>query len=323
MAIGCGRLALAVTAGLLSATLLRAQENLVDQLVFEPVVHNVFRAVQVTHAGDGSGRLFIVVQQGRIRVFDDERVLDEPFLDLTSQVSCCSERGLLSVAFHPQFESNGYFFVDYTGVDGDTVVSRFRVSEDPNVADPTSEEVLLSVPQPSSSHNGGQLQFGPDGLLYIGVGDGGANGGEAQSLYSLYGAILRVDVNQGNGYSIPATNPFAAVPNARGEIWVWGLRNPWRFSFDRRTGDMYIGDVGWDSREEIDLVPGTSPGGENFGWNVLEGNLCLADHYICGNPSLVPPILDHSHLDQACSGSVIGGYRYRGLLNPANYYDTF
>ena len=135
MAIGCGRLTLAVTAGLLSATLLRAQENLVDQLVFEPVVHNVFRAVQVTHAGDGSGRLFIVVQQGRIRVFDDERVLEEPFLDLTSQVSCCSEQGLLSVAFHPEFESNGYFFVDYTDVDGDTVVSRFRVSEDPNVAD--------------------------------------------------------------------------------------------------------------------------------------------------------------------------------------------
>ena len=230
---------------------LAAQTSFLDDLVFERLATGVLRPVAITHAGDGSNRLFITLQDGQIVIYDGEKVLDPPFLDITSQVSCCGERGLLSVAFHPDFESNGFFYVDYTDRSedpGDTIVSRFKVSEDdPNITDPDSEKVILRVDQPDDTHNGGQLQFGPnDGFLYISLGDGGHSlpVNTAQEISSLFGAILRVDVDRGDPYAIPATNPLFGEEGVRQEIWVYGLRNPWRFSFDRLTGDLFIGDVG-------------------------------------------------------------------------------
>ena len=219
--------------------------------MFEQLVTGLLRPVAITHAGDGSDRLFITLQDGQIVIYDGEKVLDPPFLDITSRVSCCGERGLLSVAFHPDLENNGFFYVDYTDRSehpGDVIISRFTVSEDPNIADPDSEKVILRVDQPNDTHNGGQLQFGPnDGFLYIGLGDGGDHSlpvNPAREVSSLFGAILRVDVDRGDPYAIPGTNPLFGQEGVRQEIWVYGLRNPWRFSFDRLTGDLFIGDVG-------------------------------------------------------------------------------
>ncbi len=230
----------------------------------------------LVNAGDGSGRLFIIEQGGLVRILKDGELLPTPFLDLTQKVICCGERGLLGLVFHPKYAENGYFYVDYTeNVDNQlyTVVARYNVSaSDPNQADPGSEVRLLRIEQPYNNHNGGEVQFGPDGYLYIGMGDGGSVGdpyGNGQSLQTLLGKILRIDVDNTQPYAIPADNPFA---NGGGlwEIWAYGLRNPWRFSFDKLTGDLYIGDVGQDQWEEIDFLPGGSPGGENFGWNYYE-----------------------------------------------------
>lgn len=273
----------------------------------------------LVNAGDGSGRLFIVEQPGLIRILKDGELLPTPFLDLTQKVNCCGEKGLLGLTFHPNYAENGYFYVDYVElVDSTlyTVVARYSVSaSDPDQADPGSELRILHIEQPFQNHKGGQLQFGPDSYLYIGMGDGGSEGdplGNGQSLQTLLGKILRIDVDHGQPYTIPADNPFV---NGGGlpEIWAYGLRNPWRFSFDILNGDLYIGDVGQDAWEEIDWLPGGSPGGSNFGWSYFEGT-----HPYRGSPSanekFVMPVAEYSH---DVGNAVIGGYVYRGQSLPA------
>ncbi len=272
--------------------------------------------VQVVDPGDGSERLFVVEQSGRIRIVRDGQVLPEPFLDISDLVSCCGERGLLSVAFHPGYRGNGLFFVDYTDTNGDTVVARYQVSAtDPDRADPASVEVILTVDQPAANHNGGLLLFGPkDGYLYIGLGDGGGgNGQNGQDLSTLLGKMLRVDVDGTSDdlpYAIPPDNPFVDQPGARPEIWVLGLRNPWRFSFDRVTGDLWIGDVGSATYEEVNFQPATSPGGENYGWNLMEGSECRTEG---GCDGFVAPVSGFDR-DEGCV--VTGGHTYRGTAVP-------
>ncbi len=286
-------------------------------IVLEPMVGGLSRPVGVVDARDGSGRLFIVEQGGRIRVWTGTTLLAEPFLDLTSKVSCCGERGLLGLAFHPDYADNGRLFVSYTDSAGDSVVEEYAVSTDPDVADAGSARSILHVDQPYSNHNGGHLAFGPDGYLYLGLGDGGGGGdpgGNAQDTSTLLGSILRLDVDgddypadPARNYAIPPDNPLVGVPGAD-EIWSWGLRNPWRFSFDRWTGDLLIGDVGQGSWEEIDLQPAAG-GGENWGWRCYEGDHPY-DPSGCGEETAYDfPILEYSH-DDGCS--VTGGFRYRG-----------
>lgn len=275
------------------------------------VTNGLKAPVGIANAGDGSGRLFILEQAGQIRVLEGETLLPEPFLDISKQVGCCGERGLLGLAFHPRYAENGEFFVNYTDLDGNTVIARFRVSaEDRNKADPSSEQRLMYVRQPYPNHNGGAVVFGPDGYLYLGLGDGGSGGdpqGYGQSTSTLLGKILRIDVDGGNPYAIPADNPFV---NGGGliEIWAYGLRNPWRIAFDPQTWDLYIADVGQNAWEEINFLAAGSPAGANFGWNYREGS-----HPYQGSPPanlpLIDPVAEYSH-DQGCS--VTGGVVYRG-----------
>ena len=275
------------------------------------------RPVSLTHAGDDSGRLFVIEQEGRIRIIDrNGNLLPEPFLDLTDRVSCCGERGLLSVAFPPTYARSGEFFVNYTTLDKQTHISRFRVSSDPNRADRNSEQVILAFDQPFANHNGGQMAFGPnDGYLYIGTGDGGSGGdpdNHGQRLNTLLGKILRIDVQVGATYTIPRDNPFVNNPDARPEIWALGLRNPWRFSFDPANGNLFIADVGQDMYEEINFQAGTSRGGENYGWSIMEGNECFGTR-TCDRTGLTMPIITYDHSDDDCS--VTGGYVYRGTAS--------
>ena len=278
----------------------------------------------------GDDRLFLPLLDGRILIFENGAVRPEPFLDIRSQVRSVDEAGFLSVAFHPRYTENGLFFVYYVDTSARPVVSRFRVADDGATADPSSETVLLHLDQPFPSHFGGQLQFGPDGYLYAGVGDAGDRFDplcNAQRLDDLHGKILRLDVDSGAAvepfYSVPPTNPFVTRDGARAEIWALGLRNPWRFTFDRATGDLYIGDVGERSREEIDFQPAASGGGENYGWARQEGNLCI-DRVescpmpvpACGDAALVAPILDYPASDLTCN-AVISGFVYRGAAIPA------
>jgi glucose/arabinose dehydrogenase len=256
---------------------------------------------------DGSGQLFIVEKVGRIRIFQDGQVLGQPFLDISERVgSRGNEQGLLGLVFHPQYAQNGRFFVNYTDNNGDTVIARYQVSSDPNLADPASEVKLLGIDQPFANHNGGVLTFGPDGYLYAGLGDGGAAGdplGNAQKTDVLLGKILRIDVDSAEPYAVPSDNPFG------NEVWAYGLRNPWRMSFDKQTGDLYIGDVGQGAWEEIDYLPTGSPGGINFGWDLREG---AHDYEGSGSPELTDPIAEYSHAEGGCS--VTGGYVYRGSM---------
>jgi hypothetical protein len=282
----------------------------------EPILSGLVNPVAIAHAGDGSGRLFITEQGGRILIYDGSELLPAPFLDISALLSTGGERGLLSVAFHPNYESNGHFFVNYTNTSGNTVIARYSVSNDPNLADPASALAVLTIAQPYSNHNGGQLQFGPDGYLYIGMGDGGGAGDPnnyAQNPNSLLGKMLRIDVDGDVPYAVPPDNPFISDEQARDEIWALGLRNPWRFSFDRATGDLFIGDVGQYSWEEIDYQPAGSTGGENYGWRLMEGNNCFNPSTNCDDGSLTLPVLEYGH-DLGCS--VTGGYRYRGKDNP-------
>lgn len=286
----------------------------------EPAASRFDEPVHVTHAGDD--RLFVVEQPGRIRVIHAQRgeVLEAPFLDIVSLVNSQGfEQGLLSVAFHPDYAANGEFFVNYTRrPDGATVVARYRVSGDPNVADPGSAEILLTIPQPERNHNGGLVKFGPDGYLYIGTGDGGGAGdrhgtiGNGQDPGALLGKILRIDVNDGEPYAIPGSNPFVDAAGYRPEIWSLGWRNPWRFSFDRATGDLYVADVGQGQYEEVDFQPASSAGGENYGWRIMEGNHCYSSAD-CDQSGLVRPVAEYNH-DFGCS--VTGGYVYRGEQYP-------
>lgn len=272
--------------------------------------------VNMETAYDGSGRLFINEKPGRIRIVQSGELLDQPFLDISDRVrATSSEQGMLGLAFHPQYEENGRFFVHYSDLNGDTVLSRFQVSaDDPNRADPASEVILLQQSQPYANHNGGQLAFGPDGYLYFGLGDGGSAGdpqNNGQSLETWLGKILRLDVDSGDTYGIPADNPFQGG-KAKPEIWAYGLRNPWRFSFDQRTQELYIADVGQNQWEEIDYLPAGSPGGTNFGWRFKE-----ASHaYEGGVPVdalLIDPVYEYDH---SFGCSVTGGYVYRGQNLP-------
>ncbi len=290
-------------------------------LEFNPIITDLPwpDPVAITNAGDDSGRLFITLQSGRVAIYDGTQVLPTPFLDISSLVYCCAERGLLSVAFHPDYKTNGYFYVYYTRLsDGAIVIARYHVSADPNVADSTSADPLLVVPHPSASnHNGGQLQFGPDGYLYIGTGDGGTGGANSQDGASLLGKILRIDVDSSSPYAIPADNPFVSDPAVADEIWALGLRNPWRFAFDRSNGDLLIADVGQSLWEEVDFQPASSTGGENYGWPCYEGNHTYNNSAICtAHGILTYPVLEYSH-DDGCA--VTGGYRYRGSAYPSLY----
>lgn len=263
----------------------------------------------LTHAGDGSGRLFVAEQGGVIKIIKNGWLLSKAFLDIRQKVRSGGEQGMLGLAFHPNFSRNGYFFVHYSDVNGDTVISRFTVSKDSDVADPNSEFMVLTQDQPYRNHNGGQIVFGPDGYLYIGLGDGGSGGdphGNGQNLATLLGKILRIDVDSAKPYAAPPTNPFVGK-KGRAEVWAYGLRNPWRFSFDRSTGDLYIADVGQNAWEEIDFQPADTKGGENYGWNQMEGNHCYTEG--CDPKLYVAPVAEYSH-GSGCS--VTGGYIYRG-----------
>lgn len=272
---------------------------------WEVVASGFVRPLDIQNAGDGSGRLFIVEQAGVIRILQNDALVETPFLDISERVDDGgNEQGLLGLAFHPDFAQNGFFYVNYTEAGGNTVIARFTASG--NVADPNSEVRLLGVSQPFPNHNGGGLAFGPDGYLYIALGDGGSGGdpqGNGQNRNTLLGKILRIDVNSGNPYAIPADNPFGS------EVFHYGLRNPFRFSFDALTGDLWIGDVGQGAWEEIDFLPAGTPGGINFGWNRFEG----MHDYTAGD---IPadyrlPLFEYGH-DQGCS--VTGGYVYRGAM---------
>lgn len=265
----------------------------------------------------GDARLFIVEKTGGIRIVKDGALLPDPFLDLSAKVSSGSEQGLLGLAFDPEYATNGRFVVHYTDLAGNTALSRFQVSVDPDRADPASELLILAAIQPASNHNGGQVAFGPDGFLYLGLGDGGSSGdpeGRGQGLSDLLGSILRVDVRTGDPYTVPADNPFTGNPAARPEVWSYGLRNPWRFSFDRGTGDLYIADVGQNQVEEIDVSTPADGGGRgvNYGWSIMEGSRCFRGSE-CDRTGLTPPVLEYTH-QEGCS--VTGGYVYRGSAIP-------
>jgi glucose/arabinose dehydrogenase len=276
------------------------------------------RPIGIAHAGDGSGRLFILEQAGRIRIVRDGALAGPPYLDITDRVgSTANEQGLLGLAFHPNYANNGLFFVNYTDLQGNTVVARFSVSADPDRGDPASQATILTIAQPAGNHNGGHLAFGPDGYLYIGTGDGGGAGdryGNGQNGGTLLGAMLRLDVDSAQPYGIPAGNPFIADPTVRDEIWAIGLRNPWRYSFDRLTGDLYIADVGQNQYEEVNYQPVAAPGGQNYGWPIMEGTHCFPEGRTCEQAGLVQPVVEYNH-SQGCS--VTGGYVYRGQAFPA------
>jgi glucose/arabinose dehydrogenase len=301
----------------------------------------------IANARDGSGRLFVVEQEGRIRIVKGGQLLAEPLLDIRNQVLCCEERGLLGLAFPPQFAQNQYFYVFYSDRRGTSVLSRFWISDqNPDRAEPNSEQLILTAPQPGVQHKGGQLAFGPDGYLYVSLGDGKWDNPttinmNAQNPALLLGKILRIDpesvvsrpqqptgrpavpenlvrkvflpaaVARGEPrYLIPQTNPFVGVSGYRGEIWAMGLRNPWRFSFDRQTGDLFIGDVGKSRYEEIDFQAAGSSGGQNYGWPFMEGNHCYSTP-TCSTQGLTLPAVEYEHRDPGrCA--VMGGYVYRG-----------
>lgn len=287
------------------------------------IASGFFKPVFLTHAFDA--RLFVIEQHGVINIIENGQVRETPFLDIQQRVgSDSNEQGLLSIAFHEQYQENGRFFVNYTNNDGDTIISSFQASNDPNQADPSSEQILLVLPQPFPNHNGGQIAFGPDGYLYVGMGDGGAANdplGHGQELTTLLGAILRIDVDNGSSYAIPASNPFINDDNIRNEIWSYGWRNPWRFSFDRLTGDMFIADVGQGTWEEVHFEASGYSGGANYGWNIMEGNHCFSGGDDCDRTGLETAVFEYNHNEGHCS--ITGGYVYRGQQFPSltgNYF---
>jgi glucose/arabinose dehydrogenase len=287
------------------------------RLALEPLPAELDRPVHLTHAGDGSGRLFVVEKGGRIRVLRDGVALPTSFLDITPLVrSSGSEQGLLGLAFHPRYAENGRFFIAYTAGSGDQVVEAYRVSGDPNVADPGSGRTLLRMEDPAPNHNGGLVLFGPDGYLWIGTGDGGGAGdryGNGQNRGTLLGKMLRLDVDNGDPYAIPPDNPFVNEPDTRPEIWAIGLRNPWRYSFDRATGDLYIADVGQNAWEEVNLQRAGSRGGENYGWPRMEGRHCFPANASCDPTPFVLPVGEYGR-DGGIS--ITGGHVYRGSESP-------
>jgi glucose/arabinose dehydrogenase len=285
--------------------------------------------IEVTHANDGSNRLFVLERGGLIHIVQDGQRLATPFLDISDRVFItCSECGLLGIAFPPNFAEEGYFFVNYVSKTNqappdtgdpntihDTVIARFHITDDPNVADAAGEEKILTINQPASNHNGGHLLFGPDDLLYIGMGDGGESGDffqNAQNPASLLGKILRIEVGATGTYTVPADNPFVDTQGFRDEIWAWGLRNPWRFHFDRATGDLYIADVGQGTYEEINHIAAADlgSGGQNYGWPIVEGDACYppGGPQDCDRTGLTAPVVIYDHANGDCS--VTGGFVY-------------
>jgi len=299
-----------------------------------PVLSGLSQPVFVTSAGDGSNRLFVVERAGRIRVAVNGQLQSTPFLDIRSIVTSSGlEQGLLGLAFHPSYASNGRFFVYYTSTTtsptgstsvGDNTLARYQVSSgNPNVADLASAKTLFAIPDKYLNHNGGMLAFGPDHYLYVGLGDGGSGGdpdGNGQNRNVLLAKLLRLDVDTGSGvapyYSVPPTNPFVGQANVKQEIWAYGLRNPWRFSFDRGTNDLYIADVGQNLYEEIDRQAAGSSGGQDYGWNIMEGFHCYPPTVTsCSQAGLMLPIAEYGHTSGNCS--ITGGYVYRGPSAPA------
>jgi len=286
----------------------------IPAISLEEVASGFEEPVHIAQAGDDSGQLYVVEQQGRIRIVDHGRVLAKAFLNISGRVESGGEKGLLGMAFHPGYAGNGYFYVNYTAVDQGvlyTLVSRFSRKGGEH-ADAASEKVLLKIRQPFGNHNGGQIAFGPDGFLYIGMGDGGSANdpmGNGQSLVTLLGAMLRIDVDQeqaGKPYAIPPDNPFIDHARARPEIWAYGLRNPWRFSFDALNGDLWLADVGQNEVEEINLIEK----GGNYGWNIMEGDICTPDvSSSCDKAGLKMPIHTYRHPE---GFAVTGGFVYRG-----------
>ncbi|MDA1259927.1 MAG: PQQ-dependent sugar dehydrogenase, partial [Planctomycetota bacterium] len=307
---------LSAACGLL--TILAAPLSAQQSIGTEFVVGGLSKPNLVTHApGDDASRLFIVTQPGQIRLYSGGALLPTPFIDLSAQLVYGGEQGLLGLAFHPHYETNGFFFVNYTEASsGDTVIERFQV--DPNNADVAmagSGLVILQIDQPYTNHNGGWIDFGPDGYLYVAMGDGGSGGdpgNRAQSGSSLLGKMLRLDVDKpagGLNYGIPPSNPFVGDPNFLDEIWSYGLRNPWRCDFDSLTGDLWIADVGQSAWEEIDFEPAGS-GGRNYGWRIMEGGHCFNPSSGCNTAGLELPIHEYDRSGGRCS--VIGGFLYRG-----------
>lgn len=281
----------------------------------QPVVTAGLGTPVFVTAPAGDARLFIVEQQGRIRVVENGALLATPFLTIPS-LTTGGERGLLSMAFHPRYAENGYFFVNYTDARGDTRVERYRVSADRNRADPASAQLVIHVAQPYANHNGGLVAFGPDGGLYIGMGDGGGSGDPdetGQDPRHLLGKLLRLDVDAGSPYAIPPDNPYVGRTDRRPEVWALGLRNPWRFSWDRTANLLFVADVGQNRLEEINVVP-AGQGGLNYGWDVMEGSDCFEPRDGCDRTGLVLPAAEYTHAD-GCS--VTGGYVYRGQDLPA------
>jgi len=280
----------------------------------------------VTAPPADSQRVFVVEQDGRIRILRNDTLLAGSFLNLTGKISSGGERGLLSLAFHPQYATTGRFYVYFTNPSGDIRIVRYNVSSNPDSADEATADTVLKVAHPLfNNHNGGQLQFGPDGKLYAGTGDGGGGGdtaGNAQNTHRLLGKLLRLNVDGASGYTIPTDNPFASDTTLGSpEIWSYGLRNPWRFSFDRVTGDLYIGDVGQDSWEEVDVSSTAVQAGRgaNFGWNIREGKHCYTNPS-CSATGLVDPVVEYPHAIGACA--ITGGYVYHGSRLPvmADFY---
>ncbi len=303
-----------------------------SRIVLDQIVSGLRYPVDINHAADGSSRLFVIEQEGRIRIIRNGSLESTPFLDIQDRVQCCGERGLLGVAFHPDYQTNGYFYVNYTSKSragiadlGDTIIARYEVSSsDIDRADPISEAIIMVVPQPFPNHNAGKLLFSPiDGYLYIPLGDGGSGGdpgNRSQNPLTLLGKVLRIDVDSASPYAIPPDNPFVDAPDTLDEIWSLGLRNPWRFSFDRLTGDMYIGDVGQGKWEEIDYEAAGSPGGINFGWRCREGANDYNFSAECAALTLIDPIAEYGRDD---GYSVTGGFVYRGANYRALYGQYF
>ena len=297
--------------GLLLAVLGVTAAAYAQEIRFTQVATGIAAPSDIAHAGDGGGRLFLAQQNGLVRILRNGSVVATPFLDIRNKTRADGERGLLGIAFPPRFSSSQRFYVNYTDLTGDTVIAQYRVSANQDVADAASEAILLKIAQPFSNHNGGCLRFGPDGYLYIGMGDGGSGGdpqGNGQNPNALLGKMLRLDVESDPGrVLISDANPFRNTPGTRPEIWAAGLRNPWRFSFDRSTGDLWIADVGQDVYEEVNFQPASSRGGENYGWNRMEGRHCYRPN--CDQSGLTLPVAEYTHAD-GCS--VTGGFVYRG-----------
>lgn len=302
----------------ISATCSHSETNAIPDIRLHKVAEGISDPVAITHAGDQSNRLFVLEQDGRIRVIDNDRLLQKPFLDIRHKVRSGGEKGLLGIAFHPYFKDNGRFFVNYTANQNGlkTIIAEYRVEKNGDI-NIDKEKVLLTLAQPWGNHNGGQLAFGPDGYLYIAFGDGGSGDdphNNGQKLSTLLGSIARIDVDKNSkdlAYGIPVDNPFVGQKNARPEIWAYGLRNPWRFSFDSATGELYAADVGQDDVEEINIIEK----GKNYGWRIMEGPICtpgVSD--TCDKTDLTLPIYSYTH---ATGMSITGGYVYRGKAFPA------